>query len=405
MSKCLVCDNSIQEAISFGKMPIANGFLRKDQFSSEYFFELRVGFCSKCKTVQLLEQPKREQMFNENYAFFSSTSRLMAVHFKEFAESILKDYAQSNNPFIVEMGSNDGIMLQNFKDKGIAHLGLEPSANVAKVAQDKGINTLCAFFDEDVARDIIRKYGQADAFLAANVTCHIPYIHSIAAGIKLLLKPHGILAFEDPYMGDVIEQTTYDQFYDEHVFLFSVMSIQNIFGPHDMEVIDVKPQETHGGSMRYYVAHKGSFPVSDNVTKQLGKEKKLGLDRFETYLNFKKNCEESRRSLVALLNQVRTSGKNIVGYAATSKSTTIINYCGITSEHIEYICDTTPIKHGKYSPGAHIPVLPYEKFREKYPDYALLFAYNHSKEIMQKEGRFMASGGKWITYVPKVQVL
>jgi methylation protein EvaC len=355
--------------------------------------------------VQIVDQPDREQMFNENYALFSGTSKFMTRHFKEFAQHVMDDYIKSKDPFVVEIGSNDGIMLQNFAAKGIRHLGIEPSANVAKVAMDKGINTVNQFFDEELARKIVKENGQADAFIAANVMCHIPYMHSVVEGIRILLKPDGIVMFEDPYMGDVLEKTSYDQIYDEHVFLFSVRSINYLFNQHGMEVVDVEPQETHGGSMRYVIAHKGAKKVSSNVPAQLEKEKKLGLDKAATYQRFKENCEKSKAELVGLLKDLKAQGKKVAGYAATSKSTTVINYCGITPDLISYISDTTPIKQGKFSPGAHIPVKPYEDFVKDYPDYAVLFAWNHSKEIMAKEQKYMQSGGKWISFVPKVQVL
>jgi len=405
MKKCLICDGDIGPFMSFGKMPIANGFLRKDEFANEYYFDLTITFCQKCGMVQLMEQPEREQMFNENYAFFSGTSGAMAVHFKEFAHRVITNYLPPDNPFVVEIGSNDGIMLQHFKEKDIRHLGVEPSANVADVAIRKGINTISTFFDEKLASEIVGKYGQADAFLGANVMCHIPYLHSVIEGIKILLKPNGIVMFEDPYMGDVIENTSYDQFYDEHVFLFSVLSISYLFRQHGMEVIDVEHQWTHGGSMRYTIARKGVRPVSKNVHEHLEKEKAQGLDMPAVYDRFKGNCEGSRDALIDILKDIKRRGKRVVGYAATSKSTTILNYCGIGPDLVNFISDTTPIKQGKYSPGAHIPVQPYEEFLAKYPDYALLFAYNHAKEIMAKEQKFIASGGKWIVYVPKVQVL
>lgn len=405
MSKCRICGTDYEAFISYGKQPIANGFLTKDQFGKEYFFELKVGFCPNCTMVQIVDQPDREQMFNENYAFFSGTSKFMTQHFKEFAQHVMDDYIKSKDPFVVEIGSNDGIMLQNFAAKGIRHLGIEPSANVAKVAMDKGINTVNQFFDEELARKIVKENGQADAYIAANVMCHIPYMHSVVEGIRILLKPDGIVMFEDPYMGDVLEKTSYDQIYDEHVFLFSVRSINYLFNQHGMEVVDVEPQETHGGSMRYVIAHKGARKVSSNVAAQLDKEKKLGLDKAVTYQRFKENCERSKSELVGLLKDLKGQGKKVAGYAATSKSTTVINYCGITPDLISYISDTTPIKQGKFSPGAHIPVKPYEDFVKDYPDYAVLFAWNHSKEIMAKEQKYMQSGGKWISFVPKVQVL
>ncbi|MFH1654807.1 MAG: class I SAM-dependent methyltransferase [Pseudomonadota bacterium] len=405
MKKCLICNTHIEPFIDFGKMPIANGFLTKDRFAEEYFFEMKVAFCPHCKMVQLIDQPDREKMFHENYAFFSQTSKGMIAHFAEFADHALKDYIKSNDPFVVEVGSNDGIMLKNFAARKIRHLGIEPSSNVAKVAMDSGINTISEFFDEKLARKIVDKYGKADAYLAANVMCHIPYFHSIAEGINILLKDDGVAMFEDPYLGDVIEKTSYDQIYDEHVFLFSVSSISYVFNEHGMEVIDVEPQSTHGGSMRYVIAHKGTKPISKRVGEQLKKEHDLGLHLPDTYDKFRKNCEQSKESLKRLLVEFKRDGDRVVGYAATSKSTTILNYCGIGSELIEYICDTTPIKQGRFSPGMHIPVKSYQEFKTKYPNYAFLFAWNHSEEIMAKEQDYKSTGGKWIVHVPTVKVL
>ncbi|UFS71041.1 class I SAM-dependent methyltransferase [Geomonas sp. RF6] len=405
MESCLICSTEISPFIDFGKMPLGNGFLLPEQYEQEYFFSMRVGFCPVCGMVQLLEQPDRERMFHDNYAFFSGTSRYMAVHFREFAEGVMERYLAEPDPFVVEMGSNDGIMLQNFAAAGMRHLGVEPSGNVAQVAREKGINTVTEFFGADLARRIVAENGQADAFLAANVMCHIPYLHTIVEGIDLLLKPSGVVIFEDPYLGDVVEKTSYDQIYDEHTFLFCTASVSYLFARYGFEVIDVEPQVTHGGSMRYVLCRKGMRPVSPAVPRQLEKERAMGLHLPETYDRFRKKCEESRDRLISLLRELKAQGKRVVGYGATSKSTTITNYCGITPDLVEFVSDTTPIKQGKFSPGAHIPVRPYEEFVSSYPDYALLFAWNHAREIMEKEEAFRASGGKWIVYVPEVGVL
>jgi len=402
---CRVCNAELKLAVPFGKMPIANGYLTKDDFDKEYFFELQLGFCPNCYMVQLMTQPDREKMFHENYAFFSSTSARMAAHFKEFADLVIKGYLQSANSFVVEIGSNDGIMLQHFANSGIRHLGIEPSANVAQVAIDKGIRTITRFFDEQLAGEIVEEYGQANAFLGANVMCHIPYLHSVVAGVNILLKPEGVLIFEDPYLGDILEKTSYDQIYDEHAFYFSVTSTSYLFEQHGLEVVDVQPQNVHGGSMRYVIAHQGARPVSIAVVAQRAKEDALGLRNAETFEGLRKNIEHSRDALLNLLRNLKQNGKRVVGYAATSKSTTVTNYCGITSDLVEFISDTTPIKQGKYSPGAHIPIRPYAEFQARYPDYALLFGWNHAEEIIAKEQQFKAAGGKWIVYVPKVQVV
>ncbi len=406
MTCCRVCNSKLESFMSFGRMPIANGFLTSDQIKSEYFFELAPAFCGYCGMFQLIEQPAPEKMFHENYAFFSSTSRHMQTHFKEFAELVMSQvFPGRNDPFVVELGSNDGIMLRHFKDVGYRHLGIEPSENVADVARSQGIQTLSEFFNLELANRLVAEHGHADAVVSANVMCHIPDINAVAAGIAYLLKPDGVLMFEDPYLGDMIAKTAYDQIYDEHVFIFSATSVAWAFGQHGLELIDVMPQTTHGGSMRYVLAPKGSHPVSPNVASLLEKESAQGLHKAETYNQFRHNCEASRKALLDLLETLRRDGKRVVGYGATSKSTTVTNYCGIGPEHIEFVSDTTPIKQGKLTPGSHIPVKPYEAFVQNPPDYALLFAWNHAKEIFEKEQAFKAGGGEWITFVPMVGVI
>ncbi|HWA73952.1 MAG TPA: class I SAM-dependent methyltransferase [Polyangiaceae bacterium] len=405
MSKCLISGADTETFLSFGRMPIANGFLDADQFGNEHFFELKVGYCPESKMVQLTELVERERMFHENYAFFSSTSRRMAEHFGRFAGFVESRYLEgSSDPFVVEIGSNDGIMLQHFAGRNVRHLGIEPSANVAKVAIDKGIRTISEFFDEALARRIVAEHGQADAFMGANVMCHIPYMHSVMAGVRLLLKPTGVLVFEDPYLGDIVEKTSYDQIYDEHAFYFSVASVEYLVARHELELIDVIAQPVHGGSMRYVIGHRGARPVSENVSKQRRLEQQLGLDRAETYQQFARQVAQSKQDLMTLLGDLKRQGKRVAAYGATSKSTTVTNYCGITPELVEYISDTTPIKQGKFSPGAHIPVVPHERFASGYPDCALLFAWNHAQEIMAKEQAFRDQGGKFILYVPKVHL-
>jgi methylation protein EvaC len=404
VEKCRVCAAPIKAFMTFGKMPIANGFLKSHEISKEYFFELAPAFCDKCDMFQIVDQPEAQKMFHENYAFFSSTSRHMQTHFKAFAEFAMKEYLDKDG-FVVELGSNDGIMLKNFKEAGIKHLGVEPSRNVADVARAQGINTISEFFNKELAEKIVQTEGKASLVLSANVMCHIPDINSIAAGIKHLLRPEGVLIFEDPYLGDMIQKTSYDQIYDEHVFIFSATSVANAFGRHGLELIDVLPQKTHGGSMRYVLGHKGAHPVKTSVTELVAMEKQQGLHLTATYEKFKQNCETSKKELVGLLSSIRKEGKRVVGYGATSKSTTVMNYCGIGPDLIEFISDTTPIKQGKLTPGTHIEVRPYEEFQKRYPDYALLFAWNHSTEIFEREESYRAAGGQWITFVPEVKVL
>src|SRR2546428_8342840 len=305
MSKCLICQAETEPFMSFGKMPLANGFLASDQFRNEYFFELVVALCPSCCMVQLTEQPEREKMFNPNYAYFSSSSRSMATHFEMFAQGVIEDCLPPDDPFVVEIGCNDGILLEHFAQFGIRHLGIEPSANVAQVASNKGLRTLLRYFDEDLAREIVAEYRQADAVLGANVLCHIPYLHSVVAGIKILLKPGGVLVFEDPYLGDILDKTAYDQIYDEHAFYFSVTSVRYLFQRHGLEVVDVMPQNVHGGSMRYVVAHEGARKGSAAVMAQCERERVRGLQGSVEFKRFLRKSEQSREQLIVLLDSLK----------------------------------------------------------------------------------------------------
>lgn len=405
MKLCLICGAAINPFLSFGRMPIANGFLLPEDFNKEFFFDLQVGHCQRCQMVQLTELVDPSKLFHENYAYFSSISVRMAQHFKQFADFVISNYLPSENPFVVEIGSNDGIMLQNFMQAGMRHLGIEPSANVAKAAQAKGVRTVIRFFGEETGKELRGEFGAADVILGANVICHLPDIHSVMRGIKALLKDTGLFIFEEPYLGDIVHKISYDQIYDEHVFYFSLNSLSWLFAQHGMEIIDVVPQNVHGGSMRYIVGRQGAWPIKTTVPEQLAREKALGLGEAGTYDRLREEIHRSREQLVQLLTVLKGQGQRVVGYGATSKSTTVTNFCGIGPDLVEFISDTTPGKQGKFSPGVHIPVLPYERFQGNYPDYALLFAWNHAEEIMAKEENFRIQGGKWVVYVPQVKVI
>ena len=403
--ECRVCQSNIDSFMSFGLMPISNRFLKPEQFEDEYFFELKPAFCETCGTFQLVEQPAADEMFHDQYSFFSRTSRKMVQHFHEYSQWVLERYLTDKDPFIVEIGSNDGILLENFDRAGVRYVGIEPSNNVAEDARSRGINTISGFFDFKLAERIVEEYGKAQAVIAANVMCHIPDLHAVANSLDKLLAENGIFIFEDPYLGDMIEKTSYDQIYDEHVYIFSVRSVKYFFGLYGFELIESLPQKTHGGSMRYVFSRTGSYPVSDSVPGSIFLEDKIGLGKIKTFEKFRDNCLKSRDRLLKVLHARKKSGQRVVGYGATSKSTTVLNYCGISPDLIEFISDTTPIKQGKFSPGVHIPIRPYEDFKKKYPENALLFAWNHKSEIMDKEADFMKTGGEWIVYVPEVAII
>lgn len=403
--KCRISGNPLHEFMNFGKMPLGNGFLSEKDFSDEYFYEMRLGFCPESKMVQLIEQPAPEKMFHEEYAFFTGTSQKMQQHFQQQASNISDNYLPETCPFIIEIGSNDGTFLKNFAEKGIHHLGIEPSRNVATVAREKGVNCCNDFFSPTVASKIVETDGRANVITAANVICHIPDFHGVLEGVSLLLKENGVFIFEEPYLGDVIAKVSYDQFYDEHVYMFSALSVSHAAKSHGLELIKLEHLETHGGSMRYFLAHTGSKSIDGSVPRQLQEETTAGLADLQTFERFRQRCEMSRDRLKEILDKLRLQNIPVVGYAATSKSTTVTQFCGITPDHLAYICDTTPIKQGKFSPGAHIPVVPYEVFKNNPPPYSLLFAWNHTTEILAKEGDFQAHGGKWIRYVPEVAIV
>jgi methylation protein EvaC len=403
---CRICGCSIEPFMSFGAQPVANGFVDANEIQNEEFFELAPAWCSRCGMVQLKDQPSPTTMFHDQYAFFSRTSKRMGTHFKEFASSVQQRYlADKQDPLVLELGSNDGILLEHFARAGVRHLGIEPSANVAAAAGEAGVETWVEFFSESLARKIVHEKGRAAVVLAANVMCHIPDLPMMARGIRMLLDENGVFIFEDPYLGDVLQKTSYDQFYDEHVFLFCARSVQSAFVSAGLELIEVAPQGTHGGSMRYTLAPQGSKPVCESVERQLTIEGKLGLDEQETYTNFKGKCEKSRTAFKGILDELIQSGHRVTGYGATSKSTTVLNYCGITPEYIEYISDTTPGKQGKMTPGTHIPVVSPDEFHQTPPDVAVLFAWNHQEEIWANEKAFEDAGGRWLVYVPEVKLL
>ena len=396
--KCKILGTPLTPFMSFGKMPIANGFLKRKDFKKEFFFDLEVSFSEQCSLFQLTDHPTPNQLFNNNYPFFTSSSEFMKLHFAKFAKFLKKNYLK-NNSKIIEIGSNDGTFLSNFKNDNLQFVGFEPSGNVAKLANKLGVKTINSFFNKN-AIDLIKNFkNKTDLIFAANVICHIPNLSEVIKSIDKLLSQNGIFVFEEPYLGSMFEKISYDQIYDEHIFMFSATSVKKVFNLFDFELIDIFRQSTHGGSMRYVISRKNKKKVNKNVKIILDEEKKNNLDNLQSCLEFKYNCEKSREQLKEKINKLLYKGKRIVGYAATSKSTTILNYCDIGKNKIEYICDTTKEKIGKYSPGMHIPIVSIDKFRSDNPDVAYLFAWNHKKEILNKEKLFTQKKGKWISHV------
>ncbi|MFI0793579.1 methyltransferase domain-containing protein [Micromonospora rubida] len=402
---CRVCDGNVHEFLDLGRQPLSDAFREPDSDATEFFFRLAVGRCESCTMVQLTESVPREKMFHEEYPYHSSGSAVMREHFAGTARRFLATELAVPDPFIVEMGCNDGVMLSTIQRAGVRHLGFEPSGRVAEVARAAGVRVRTAFFEDSTAAQVREAEGPAQVIFAANTMCHIPYPDSIFRGVDALLAPDGVFVFEDPYLGDLVAKTSFDQIYDEHFFLFSAHSVRAMAEHYGFELVDVERLPVHGGEIRYTLARAGRRTPSAAVADLLAEEDARGLSGMATLRGFAASVMRVRDDLVELLRRLRTDGSRVVAYGATAKSATVTNFCDIGPELVSYVCDSTPAKQHRLTPGKHIPVRPPTAFRDPYPDYALLFAWNHADEIMANEEEFRRSGGRWISYVPNVRVL
>jgi len=391
----------LKKFLDLGKQPIANGFLFKDQISDEYFFNLGVAFDEETKLVTQTEYVDPPLMFNDDYVYRGSMSKTMREHFKKLSGMLW----ENNNPIpkILEIGSNDGVFLKHWPtDSTVA---VEPCGNFAKETRKMGYKTYKEFWNIGLANEIKLNDGERDIIFAANCICHIPNLDETFEAVNLLLKNAGVFIFEDPSLAEVINNNSYDQIYDEHPHLFSIIALDNLLNRNGLEIIKVENLTVHGGSNRIYAMKKGVGSVDSSVEQNKSYERVLGLDTFSTFERFSKRVEQSKDDLVRLLNKCKEEGKKVISYGASSKSTTIFNYCGIGPELLSYITDTTPEKQGKLSPGVHIPVISPEQGFDNTVDFAYLGAWNFIKEIRDKEKEFVSGGGRFITHVPTIQVV
>ncbi|MGH3822362.1 MAG: methyltransferase domain-containing protein [Pseudonocardiaceae bacterium] len=402
---CRICGGDVREFFDFGRQPLSDTFPTEEELEHEFFFRLAVGVCESCTMVQLLEEIPRDRMFHHAYPYRSSGSARMREHFARTAHTLLDTELARTNPFCVEIGSNDGSMLGVIKDAGVRHLGVEPSGGVADLARASGVRVRTDFFEELTATEIAATEGPADVIYAANTICHIPYLDSVFRGVDVLLAPHGVLVFEDPYLGDIVERNTFDQIYDEHFYLFSARSVRAAARRFGFELVEVERLPVHGGEVRYTIARAGARRPSPAVDALIAEETDRGLGEFGTLEKFGGEVKRVCADLVALLRDLREQGYRVAGYGATAKSATVTNYSGIDAEMVPCVYDTTPAKIGRLMPGSHIPIRSAAEFAQPYPDYALLFAWNHAEEIMVREKEFAAQGGRWIVYVPEVRIL
>ena len=393
----------LKQFLDLGRQPIANGFLYQDQIKDEYFFNLGVAFDEETKLVTQTEYVDPPLMFNDEYVYRGSMSQTMREHFAEFSDILVGGAFDSPIPKMLEIGSNDGVFLKNWSpDSTIA---VEPCGNFAKETTDMGYKTYNKFWDVKLAEQIMLVDGKRDIIFAANCICHIPDLDETFKAVNLLLNDNGVFIFEDPSLAEVINNNSYDQIYDEHPHIFSVIALDNLLNKQGLEIVKVDNLSVHGGSNRIYAMKKGMALIDQSVEDNKSYERVLGLDDFETFLRFAKRVEQSKEDLVKLLTKCKEEGKKVISYGASSKSTTIFNYCGIGPELLSYITDTTPEKQGKLSPGVHIPVISPEQGFNETVNFAYLGAWNFIKEIKNKEKEFVLNGGKFITHVPTIQVV
>ena len=405
-NKCRVCLKKIKAIMSFGRMPIANAFVLKKNLKKQYFYELKIGFCKSCFTFQVIKVPNAKKMFNNKYAYLASTSKVMSNHWKNFSEYVVKRFNLKKNSFVVEVGSNDGIFLQNIAKKKMKHLGIDASVNVCKIANKKGVNTLNAFFNLKTSKKISNTNGSADLIISTNTMHHIEDINEVAEGMANLLSNKGVVITEDPSLVEMINKNSYDQIYAEHMYIWSLSSINSLFGKYDLEVFDIENNSFHGGCSRYFISKKNTRNISQRVKQHEKIENKIGIKKTSTYLNFVKKIKNSKRKLNELLIKLKKQGKTIVGYGAPAKSTTVLNYCNLNNNIIDKIFDNSKTKINKYTPGkSNIKIVNSNKFKNYKSDYCVLFAWNHKKEILSKEKNYKKNGGNWILPIFKIGIV
>jgi SAM-dependent methyltransferase len=371
----------------------------------EPFYPLHAYVCETCFLVQLDEYVSPEEIFSE-YAYFSSYADSWVQHMKRYTGMIIERLSLGPKSFVVEIASNDGYLLQHFVAKGIPVLGIEPAANIAKVAIEKGVPTLVEFFGEKLARQLAVKGKQADLIAGANVLAQVPNVNDFVKGIKILLKPRGVVTIEFPHLMRLIEENQFDTIYHEHFSYFSFLTVERIFAAHGIALFDVEEIPTHGGSLRIYGCHAdGSFyPAGPRVNELRTREERMGFNGLERYSTFAEQVEETKRKLLEFLIRAKREGKSIAGYGAPGKGNTLLNYCGIRTDFLEYTVDRSSYKQGKFLPGTHIPIYSPEKIEQTKPDYVLILPWNFKDEIMAQMSHIRKWGGQFVTPIPEVKV-
>jgi hypothetical protein len=405
---CRFCHAPLRHTlVDLGMSPLCESYVSRDHLNQmEPFYPLHAYVCDHCWLVQLQEYVSPAEIFTE-YAYFSSYSDSWVQHAKNYTDMIIKRLGLGSEHFVVELASNDGYLLQHFVAKNIPVLGVEPAANVAKAAEERKVPTLVKFFGEITAREMAAEGQGADLIIGNNVLAQVPDLNDFVKGVSILLKPRGVVTMEFPHVMRLIEENQFDTIYHEHFSYFSLLTAERIFAFHHLTLFDVEELPTHGGSLRIYGRHADddSNPVSSRLLDLRAKELAAGYERLNTYSAFTEQVKETKRKLLEFLIEAKRKKKTIAGYGAPGKGNTLLNYCGIRTDFIDYTVDRNPYKQGKFLPGTHIPIEHPEKIRETQPDYVLILPWNFKEEIMQQIAYIREWGGQFIIPIPETQVI
>ncbi len=406
--RCRHCDSEL--TVSFcdlGMSPLANSYLKADQLDRmEPFYPLHAYVCSECFLVQLQEFETPEHIFTD-YAYFSSFSDSFVAHAKAYVEDMVARFGFDETSQVFEIASNDGYLLQFFVEKNVPVLGIEPAANVAKAAEEKGIPTLVEFFNPETATSLSEQGKQADLLLGNNVLAHVPALNEFVRGMKIALKPQGVITMEFPHLLRLMQDNLFDTIYHEHFSYLSLYTVERVFAEHGLRVFDVQEVPTHGGSLRIFATHteNDEQPTLPNVGAVKAAESGAGLRDLDTYRAFSERVKETKRSLLRFLMDTREQGKSVVGYGAPAKANTLLNYCGVRTDFLDYTVDRSPHKQDHFVPGVHVPIYGPERIDETKPDYVLIFPWNLKDEIMKQMAHIREWGGKFVVPIPSATVL
>lgn len=403
---CRFCNTALRNTFAnLGLSPLSNSYVHKEHLDQgEMFYPLHARVCSSCMLVQLEEFQKAENIFSDEYAYFSSYSKSWLMHATQYCEDMTVRFNLSTSSQVVEIASNDGYLLQNFVKARIPSLGIEPTANTAKVATAKGITTWVKFFGATTAHELVSKGYSADLLLGNNVLAHVPDINDFVSGLKVALKPSGVITLEFPHLLNLIDQNQFDTIYHEHFSYLSLFTIERIFAHHGLSIFDVQELSTHGGSLRIFAQHiNGPHARQPGLESVRAKEAKAGLETLTPYLNFSATVDRTKRALLDFLIKAKEQGLRVAGYGAPAKGNTLLNYCGIRTDLIDFTVDISPHKQGTWLPGTRIPVFAPEKLRELKPDIVLILPWNLKEEILADHSYVREWGGRFAVPIPQVE--